>query len=248
MLEQTSEKFREGFLLKLTREILENTQTYRNLRLKNEVKEVIKESRERKIIATPIIKGQEEKIEEIKKEEMKQLVTERIKEEAKKNYEIGKKDLSAELKTISNSVFRPRVKNIFTRKIPPVLRIPEPELPETIKYLRPQATNEQIDLGKLNILIRDPLVKIIECNGPEENTIVIGIMGRKKTAIKLNKEEIEQIVQTFSEAAKIPVHEGLFKAAVGSSVISAVVSDIAGIKFVIRKISQEIQYQTETFS
>ena len=41
----------------------------------------------------------------------------------------------------------------------------------------------------------------------------------------------------FSVASKIPVNEGLFKAAIGNLIISAVVSDIVGIKFVIRKIA-----------
>jgi len=62
-------------------------------------------------------------------------------------------------------------------------------------------------------------------------------MGRKPTAIRLGSEEVEQIVGNFAAISKIPVHEGLFKAAVGRLVISAVVSEIAGIKFVIRKIS-----------
>jgi hypothetical protein len=238
MLEQTSKEFRESFLLKFTKEILENTEAYRNLRIKGGVKEVIKESRERRIIATSDIRAHEEKINEIKKEQVKGIITERIRAETRKVYEIGKKDLSTELKNISEPIFRPIAKNPFVRKIPPILRIPEPELPETVRYLRPQPSAEQIDLGKLNILIRDPLVKVVECNGTEENIIVMGIMGRKKTPIILSKEEIEQVLLAFSEAAKIPVNEGLFKAAVGSSVISAVISDIVGIKFVIRKISQ----------
>ena len=41
----------------------------------------------------------------------------------------------------------------------------------------------------------------------------------------------------FAAASRIPINEGLFKAAVGNLVISAVVSEIAGIKFIIRKIA-----------
>ena len=239
MLEQTSKKFREDFLLKLTREILENTQTYRSFGLKNEVKKVLRRVEEGKTtLESNVMELEEKRREKIKKEEMQHFITERIKEELKKNYEIGKKDLSAELKTISRPVSRPVIKNVFARKIPPFLRIPEPRLPETARHIRPEATGEEIDLGKINILIRDSLVKVIECNGQDENILVIGIMGRKKTPIILNKEEIEQILQAFSQAAKIPVHEGLFKAAVGSAVISAVISDIVGIQFVIRKIPQ----------
>lgn len=239
MLEQTSKEFRESFLLKLTKEILKNTQSYKSFWLKNEVKEVLKGVSERKIVEMPsTAELQEEQAEELKREWVKGIVAEKLKAETRKISEIKKRDLSTELRIISNPVFRSEMRKPFIRKIPPALRIPEPELPETVRYLRPQATGEQIDLGKLNILLKDSLVKVIECNGPDENVIVIGIMGRKKTPILLNKEEIEQVLQVFSETAKIPLSEGLFKAAVGTTVISAVVSDIAGIKFVIRKISQ----------
>jgi hypothetical protein len=128
--------------------------------------------------------------------------------------------------------------SVFQRRFQPLM-IPEQPLPETVSYVRPIATSEEIDLGRVNILIHDPLVKIIECDGPNDNVYVMGIMGRKKTPIKLSKEEIEQVVKSFSESAKIPSTEGLFKAAVGNLVISAVISDIAGIQFIIRKIAPE---------
>lgn len=224
MLEQTSKDFRAKFLLKLTREIIENTGAYRSLKIKKEVKEfIIKEKAEEK---------EKRAIEEIKREEIKELIRGKIKEESEKISEMEKVGLMPELKMISRPIQRPRI-----RKILPVLRIPEPALPETVSYLRPTPTSEAVDLGKINILVRDPLVKIIECNGPDENILVMGIMGRKPTLIKLNKEEIEETVGKFAAASRIPVHEGLFKAAVGNLVISAVISEIVGIKFVIRKIS-----------
>lgn len=227
MLEQTSEKFRANFLLRLTKEIIENTETYRSLVVKKEVREFIREEDKRK---EKEIESQQEKREEIKK-----LVEEKAKKESEKISEMETQGLLPELKMLSGTMQR-RLKTGF-RKIPPLLRIPEPALPETVHNLRPQATTEEIDLVKLNILVRDPLVKVIECNGPDENILVMGVMGRKNTPIKLSKEEIEEIVEKFSSVAKIPVHEGLFKAAIGNLVISAVISEIVGIKFVIRKIS-----------
>ena len=230
MLEQTHKDFRANFLLRLTREIIENTETYKSLKIKEVAREFIKEEKEG---GTPSVIGQSrEAIKEIQKEEVKEFVRERIKNDSEKISEMKKVGLLPELKMISKPFQRPRI-----RKIPPILRIQEPALPETVQYLRPIQTSEEIDLGKLNIMVRDPLVKIMECNGPDENILVMGIMGRKPTPIKLNREEIEETVGKFAAASRIPIHEGLFKAAVGNLVISAVISEIAGIKFIIRKIS-----------
>ena len=232
MLEQMPDDFRTSFLLKLTKEIIENTSSYKEFKVKEEVKDFIKQERERKI-PPPIINRdiQEIKRVEIRKEKVKKFVGERIKKDFDKISEMRKVDLLPELKRISKPIQKPK-----TIKIPPVLRIPESALPETVSYLKPTPTSEKIDIGKMNIMVRDPLVKIMECNGPEENILVTGIMGRKPTPIKLSKQEIEEIVGKFAAAAKIPVNEGLFKAAIGNLVISAVISETVGIKFIIRKI------------
>jgi len=63
------------------------------------------------------------------------------------------------------------------------------------------------------------------------------------TKIALNQNEIQQIIQNFSEAAKIPVISGLFKAAANNLLITAVTSDIAGSRFIITKITPEFIYQ-----
>ena len=234
MLEQTSRGFRTDFLLMFTKGIIENTETYKELVVKAEVKDFVKREKKEEMakISVPVL-GEEMKS-EIRKEEIKEFVHEKFKKESEKIFEMEKVGLLPELKMISKPLERQRPK---IRKIPPVLRIPEPQLPETVRHLRPAPTSEAIDLGKLNILIRDPLIKIMECNGPEENILVMGMMGRKPTSIKLNREEVEETVGKFATASRIPVHEGLFKAAFGNLVISAVVSEIVGIKFVIRKIS-----------
>jgi len=117
-----------------------------------------------------------------------------------------------------------------------VLRIPEPRLPERFQYLRPTPTKQEIDLGKLNPLIQDSAVKTIECEGPDERIFVTGRMGRKPTGIVLSGEEIDEIIEKFSEKARIPVQKGVFKVVVGSLVLSSVVSDVVGSRFVIKKI------------
>jgi len=227
MLEQTSNEFRAKFLLTFTKELIENTKAYSTSKIKE--KSLVEEEKE------AVAK-------EIKKEEIKEFVRGKIVKESEKISEMEKDSLLSELKKVLKAP-EPARKFIVKRpvwKIPSAIKIPEIPLPETVRNLKPAPTSEQIDLGKLNILVRDPLIKAIECNGQGQNVLVTGIMGRKKTPVTLNKDEIEDVLQRFSQAAKIPVNEGLFKAAVGSLVISAVISETVGIQFIIRKISQEV--------
>ena len=108
-------------------------------------------------------------------------------------------------------------------------------LPETVGNLRPIPTSQQIYLEKLDVLIRDPLVKTIECNGSGEKIVVTGLMGRKNTEIVLNSNDIDGIITKFSGASRIPISEGLFKVVFGKLVLSAIVSTLVGSKFIIRK-------------
>ena len=121
------------------------------------------------------------------------------------------------------------------RKSYQILKIPELKLPPRFQYLKPTPTEMQMDLGKLNPLIKDPAVKSIECNGPDEKISVI-TTTTKITSVVLSKEEINEIIQKFSGLSKIPVDEGVFRAAVGKLIISAIISDVIGSKFIIKKI------------
>ncbi len=119
------------------------------------------------------------------------------------------------------------------------LVIPEYKLPPTFQYLRPVFTKTDIDLGKLNPLIKDPMIREIQCNGPGKNIIVRGSMGEKNSNIILTKEEIDFILDTFSKKARIPVHEGVTKIIVGNLVLSAVISKVIESKFIIKKMLPE---------
>ncbi len=117
------------------------------------------------------------------------------------------------------------------------LLIPEPKLPEHLRYLKPVPTaGIEIDLFKLNSLIKDPAVRIIEVN-PDEKVIVTGTMGTKSTDIILNKEDIVRIISKFSEISKIPITEGIYRVVVGNLILSAIISEVIGSKFLIRKMA-----------
>lgn len=229
MLQYQSEEFRAFFLLQFTKELIKHSGASEVFELKNVLKE----------------KAEEEK-EEIKKEiERAQYRIkgkgEKIKDVIKKRESLTKKDLFKEFKEPMEIPLKKKLFKPFPR--PPlqrILRIPELKLPARLQY-RPVPTNVQIDLGKLSPLVNDSNVKIIECNGPDKNIMVRGTMGRKKTSIILNKQEIEEIITKFSKTAKIPIQEGFFKVVVGKLVLSAIISDVVGSKFIIKKIMMHPQ-------
>ncbi len=131
---------------------------------------------------------------------------------------------------------KPSRKLAGTRKR--ILIVPRTKLPKHLQYLKPTPTSRvEISLEKLDHLIKDPMVRDIECNGPDQNIVVKGVLGVKKTNIVLTREEIDEIIKTFSETAKIPIEEGLFKVVVGRLVFSAIISSLTGSRFIIRKMT-----------
>ncbi len=136
------------------------------------------------------------------------------------------------------SVFKPKkvaeVQPI--RKFAKVLKVPEPRLPSRLSYLTPVKTNEEIDLGKLNLLVQDPNVVSIEVEGPNKNVFVSGKMGTKKTGVILTSEDIDKVLNDFSSSTKIPVNNGLNKMAFGKLILNAVVSGKMDKRLSLKKI------------
>ena len=227
MLKQTSKNFKKFFLLEFTKELIRSTETYKELRIKKEVKKVIHE----KLIKPKL---PQEKL--LKKKILRRAIKGKIKRDSEMISQLKGEETLAEFKKFYSLTKPVKPSSLRTSFLTP-LKIPESRLPETVQYLRPIPTSRMIDLGKLHPLIRDSLVKVIECNGPDEKIIVMGAMGRKSTKIILTKEEIDDTINKFSEAAKIPVHEGVFKVVFGRLIFSAMISEVISSKFLIRKMS-----------
>ena len=163
-----------------------------------------------------------------------------LKEEEKDTHQEIRKKIKEKAKQIpaKKEFIKPFSPAIKTKRLQiPLLRIPETILPKNLQYLKPTSTKLEIDLGKLNPLIKDPLVKSMECRGTDEPIIVRGGMGIKKTNIILNKEEIDQTIKKFSETAKIPIQGGILKIVAGRLVLSAIISEIIGSKFIVKKMA-----------
>ncbi|MFH1307688.1 MAG: hypothetical protein ABIH72_02450 [archaeon] len=105
-------------------------------------------------------------------------------------------------------------------------------MPDLTKPLPPG-----FDLGKLNMFLPDQRISMIECPGPGKYIIVRSRLKSNMTNIVLTEQEIREVVEKFSFAAKIPIIGGLFKAAVGNLVMIALISDFVGSRFIITKAS-----------
>lgn len=100
---------------------------------------------------------------------------------------------------------------------------------------RPVQEDLKIDWGKIQALIDDPSISAIECQGDKKDLIVTKHNQIMKTEIKLNKEEIDYVINEFSDKARIPLIEGMLRARIGNLQISAVVSTVTSSRFIITK-------------
>lgn len=99
----------------------------------------------------------------------------------------------------------------------------------------PSQLPPDFSLNKLEQLVRDNRVTVIECPGPGKPVLVKSLGRIIPSQVTLSEQEIKSIIETFSKFAKIPAIGGIFKAAVGNLVITAVLSDYVGSRFIINK-------------
>lgn len=127
--------------------------------------------------------------------------------------------------------------------------IQQPQQIQPRLQIRPQPSPEKLNLEKLNPLVQDNRVTVIECPGPNKLILVRTIGQITTTRISLNQEEIQNIINVFSKQAKIPLVSGLFKAAVGNLIITAVISELVGSRFIITKMTPRymLEQQSQRF-
>jgi hypothetical protein len=234
-LKEQTKEFKELFFLEFTRELIKNISENEVSKLKKIIEDEKEESEKKEKNFNRTIKQKIGIPEELRKETTTQRILTPIKTKFKEKLEIDKgfeKSVKSSFKE-----FLPEIKRKEMPKKIPILRIPEPILPERLQYLKPKPNKKQINLEKLNPLVVDPLIKVIECNGPDENIVIRGKRGVKKTNISLSKEEIDEVIKNFSEVAKIPVSEGIVRIVYGNLILNAAISPIVGTKFIIRKMA-----------
>jgi hypothetical protein len=224
MLKEISDRSKAIILLEFTSGLVMHSNYGELSELKNIIKEEEKERISRKIgEALPQLT-----IKEMVKEKEKELQNAGKEKEPQNTLK-----LNTNMEIVKQFEEKPRIP---VRIRPRVLRIPESRLPERLQYLKPTIQNIEIDLGRLNPFLQDPIVRRIECNGPGE-MVIVRVPSPKYTDIILDKEEISEIVQVFERMSKIPATEGIYKVVVGKFIFSAIISEVIGSKFSINKMA-----------
>lgn len=132
-------------------------------------------------------------------------------------------------------------KNISSPKSKSLFR--NTNLPERLRYLQPEISHIVLPLGRINSLIQDSDIHSIECQGEDTPIIINTATEKKSTKIKLNKFEIEKIIQEFSRHARIPLQNGITEIALGNLSLLALLSE-SKIRFKIEKIKPSLDSRT----
>ena len=108
---------------------------------------------------------------------------------------------------------------------------------------QPQITNQQqfnssiqqLSLDKIkNILLRQEVFSV-ECPGPGKPLVIVSRGISNIANVTLTDEEISILMKDISQKTRIPLVTGLFKAVLGNLLITAVISDFVGTRFIIQK-------------
>jgi len=150
---------------------------------------------------------------------------------------VRKRDMSALVAPIP----RPQAR-VAPRAMPPQRMAPPmpqarapPVQPMMQMPAAPQGAGLSQDYGKITPLLNDPSVSTIECSGAGKPLMIIRAGQKMGTKISLSAAEIKEVLQKVSDAVHIPLLEGVFRAAVDNFSINAVISEMIGSRFVIKK-------------
>jgi len=138
---------------------------------------------------------------------------------------IGKNKISPDLEGIPIPI-----QDLSRIPIPPI------ELRRQISFIVPKNYVIQVgEYGKLSPFLKEDSITVIECNGAEKEISIVRANQKLSTKISLNTEEIRAILNLISQKSKIPLTEGVFKAKVDNFEVNAVISEVIGTRFIIRK-------------
>jgi len=133
---------------------------------------------------------------------------------------------------------RKRLSAPRVQKIKPKIQPQISPQTQALAQIKPEAQPRPkgFGLGVLEPLLKDVSIQSIECPGPNKNILVKKYSKVNVTKIILSQKDITNIINNFSIKAKIPIVGGILKAAVGDLVVSAVISEFIGSRFIINKI------------
>lgn len=98
-----------------------------------------------------------------------------------------------------------------------------------------------LGLPELDKILQDPDVQTIECPGPNKQVLVYKNGSIQPISLSLTNDEISNAMKEISEKTRIPLMSGIFKAAMGDLVITAVMSEFVGTRFMVQKKPPQVQ-------
>lgn len=120
----------------------------------------------------------------------------------------------------------PSMSKPMTMQMNPIQIVPMPAIPEKITFL---------GLPRIDKILEDPGVQTIECPGPNKKILVFKGGRVQSTDLNLTADEISNVMKEISEKTRIPLMSGVFKAAYGNLIITSVMSEFVGTRFIIQK-------------
>lgn len=135
----------------------------------------------------------------------------------------------------SHPIINKQINNKPLNKIPLQAQKVQNITPQNTMPVQRNTSISSEEFGRLKPLIKDPTITFIECPGENKPLNIIRTGIRQSTKISLSKKEIQEILQTASEKVSIPLIEGVFKVAIDNFLLSAIISNSIGSRFIIKK-------------
>lgn len=142
---------------------------------------------------------------------------------------------SVEVTSVKTPIIKKHIHELAPLTRTPVIR--QVQAPRVIKPYIARTTQVKTiqEYGKITPLLEDPSVSKIECQGEGIPIMVMRTGQKQKTRIILNRQEIADILEKISDKAHVPLLGGVFRSAVEKFSINAIVSEMIGSKFIIKK-------------
>jgi hypothetical protein len=123
--------------------------------------------------------------------------------------------------------------------LPQQVRLAEPKVVvKTVQVAPLQKSGEEprvYIMDALNPILADPSVQNINCPGPDRYLLVTRMGLVQSSNMRFAAEDINNFMKDISQKTRIPLLPGLFKVAYGNYIVTAVVSEFVGTKFIIER-------------
>jgi len=93
-------------------------------------------------------------------------------------------------------------------------------------------------MDRLNKIFANPAVQVLNCPGPNKNVLITQQGRIQPSQISFNENEINDFMKDLSEKTKIPLIPGLIKVIYQNLIITSVVSEFIGTKFIAERRQQ----------